>query len=189
MAGLNVKFLKGTKEKYEEYKVQSLINPNSFYHIDGKDLYLGLIKLSNEEDIVAVETRVSLLEQEHSEFVKASELQELLNPLISKDIEIESEIALLKKDNQEIVKEINELKPLIQSMVVDINKHSKLLEGFDENTTIKSLIETSADAADEAKQIAQNVQIEVLALSNNVYTKTEVDDIIASKTISWQDME
>ena len=47
MAGLNVKFLKGTAEKYEQYKVDSLINSSTFYHIDNKDLYLGSIKLSN----------------------------------------------------------------------------------------------------------------------------------------------
>lgn len=48
---LNVKFLKGTAEKYNEYITQSKIEATTFYYIDEKDLYLGSIKLSNAEDL------------------------------------------------------------------------------------------------------------------------------------------
>ena len=49
---LNVKFLKGTAAKYNEYIEQSKIEATTFYYIDEKDLYLGLTKLSNAEDLV-----------------------------------------------------------------------------------------------------------------------------------------
>lgn len=195
MAGLNVKFLKGTAEKYEQYKVDSLINSSTFYLIDNKDLYLGLIKLSNAEDIAAVESRVSLLEKNHSEYVKQNELQELINPLIEKTETIEEKVLLIESivgnNEQGLVKDFNELKPLVLETKEVIETHSKLLEGIDSNLTVKSLIETSAVAADEAKQIAQSAKLEVISLSSNVYTKAEVDEIISSKTfsMSWQDME
>ena len=48
---LNVKFLKGTAAKYAEYIEQAKIEATTFYYIDEKDLYLGLIKLSNAEDL------------------------------------------------------------------------------------------------------------------------------------------
>ena len=51
---LNVKFLKGTAAKYQEYIAQSKIEATTFYYIDEKDLYLGLVKLSNGADVLKV---------------------------------------------------------------------------------------------------------------------------------------
>lgn len=45
----NVKFLKGTKANYDA----ATKNADTFYYVDGKDLYLGSIKLSNAEEIAA----------------------------------------------------------------------------------------------------------------------------------------
>ena len=195
MAGSNVKFLRGTAKKYDEYKVQSLINSNSFYLIDEKDLYLGLIKLSNEEDINAVKDRVSLLEENHSECVKHVELLTIINPISDKIKEVEEAVTEVKTvvgdENTGLIKEVNELKLLVLNIKPTIETHSKLLEGLSPDLTVKSLIESSAVAADEAKQIAQSAKIEVETILSKVYTKDEVDDIVASKeyTMSWQDME
>lgn len=49
---LNVKFLQGTAAKYQEYISSSKIEATNFYYIDEKDLYLGLIKLSNADDLL-----------------------------------------------------------------------------------------------------------------------------------------
>lgn len=50
MAG-DVKYLKGTSDRYKEYVELGLIKPLSFYYLeDTEELYLGLTKITNEED-------------------------------------------------------------------------------------------------------------------------------------------
>lgn len=49
---LDVKFLKGTQAKYDQYVENDLIVATNFYYIDEKDLYLGFTKLSNGEDLI-----------------------------------------------------------------------------------------------------------------------------------------
>ena len=51
----NVKFLKGTAE---QYRLASK-DVNTFYYVDGTDLYLGSIKLSNNADLEAAITRIA----------------------------------------------------------------------------------------------------------------------------------
>jgi hypothetical protein len=48
---LDVIYMRGSKERYEEYLAAGKIVPTTFYYLDGKELYLGTIKLSNQEDI------------------------------------------------------------------------------------------------------------------------------------------
>lgn len=48
---LDVRYLKGSAEQYDAYLKAGKISNNNFYYIDGKTLYLGTIKLSNQEDI------------------------------------------------------------------------------------------------------------------------------------------
>lgn len=50
---LNVKFLKGSQAQFDSYVEANKLDPSTFYYIDNKDLYLGSIKLSNGEDLVA----------------------------------------------------------------------------------------------------------------------------------------
>ena len=51
----NVKFLKGTQANYEA----TTKNADTFYYVDGKDLYLGSIKLSNAAEIAAAVESIS----------------------------------------------------------------------------------------------------------------------------------
>ena len=44
----NVKFLKGTAAQYKALAEKDV---NAFYYVDGTDLYLGNIKLSNAADV------------------------------------------------------------------------------------------------------------------------------------------
>lgn len=52
---LNVKFLKGTNAEY----TTAVKDVNAFYYVDGTDLYLGNIKLSNAADLQAAITRIA----------------------------------------------------------------------------------------------------------------------------------
>ena len=48
---LDVIYMRGSKKRYEEYLAAGKIIPTTFYYLDEKELYLGTIKLSNQEDI------------------------------------------------------------------------------------------------------------------------------------------
>lgn len=48
---LDVIYMRGSKERYEQYLKAGKIVPTTFYYLDEKELYLGTIKLSNQEDI------------------------------------------------------------------------------------------------------------------------------------------
>ena len=52
---LNVKFLKGTNAEY----TAAVKDVNAFYYVDGTDLYLGNIKLSNAADLAAAIVRIA----------------------------------------------------------------------------------------------------------------------------------
>ena len=52
----NVNFLKGTLEAYRQLATKDV---NTFYYVDGKDLYLGEIKLTNAEDLNEAINRIS----------------------------------------------------------------------------------------------------------------------------------
>lgn len=57
----NVKFLKGSVESYNGLENK---DTNTFYYVDGKDLFLGEIKLSNAEDLAAAVLRISTNESD-----------------------------------------------------------------------------------------------------------------------------
>lgn len=48
---LDVKYLRGSKKRYEEYLKAGKIISTNFYYLDDEQLYLGTIKLSNQDDI------------------------------------------------------------------------------------------------------------------------------------------
>lgn len=52
----NVNFLKGTLEAYRQLATKDV---NTFYYVDGKDLYLGETKLTNAEDLNEAINRIS----------------------------------------------------------------------------------------------------------------------------------
>lgn len=54
----NVKFLKGTSAEYAAITKDT----NTFYYVDGKDLYLGTTKLSNNADLAAALLRIGINE-------------------------------------------------------------------------------------------------------------------------------
>lgn len=57
----NVKFLQGTQASFEELQAK---DNSTFYYVDGKDLYLGSIKLSNQPEIDLAVSRVATNESD-----------------------------------------------------------------------------------------------------------------------------
>ena len=196
---LNVKFLKGTSEKYEQYKVQSLLNNQSFYLIDDKHLYLGLIKLSNAEDVAAVEKslseKITLLENTvHSDYATKQELELTVKSLQT----VEEKIATLEEtvSNEEtgLVKIVVNLQETVEKfdgiilpLQEQVEKHSLLLGDIEEGSTVKSLVDTAIAKSDAAEKSAQEAKAAITLLETQVYKKDEVDAAI-NNAFSWKDL-
>jgi type I site-specific restriction endonuclease len=196
---LNVKFLKGTSEKYEQYKVQSLLNNQSFYLIDDKHLYLGLIKLSNAEDVAAVEKslseKITLLENTvHSDYATKQELELTVKSLQT----VEEKIATLEEtvSNEEtgLVKTVISLQETVEKidgiilpLQEQVEKHSLLLGDIEEGSTVKSLVDTAIAKSDAAEKSAQEAKAAITLLETQVYKKDEVDAAI-NNAFSWKDL-
>jgi hypothetical protein len=196
---LNVKFLKGTSEKYNQYVLQDLIKPTDFYLIDDKNLYLGLIKLSNAEDVAAVEKslgeQITLLETKlHSDYATKQDLELVIKPLQS----IEEKIATLENtvSNEEtglvvtvasLGEAVREINSNIEPLQLAVNKHTALLGDIEEGVTVKSLVDTAIAKSDAAEKSAQEVKAAITLLETQVYKKDEVDAAI-NEAFSWKDL-
>lgn len=73
---MDVKFLKGTAQKYQELNFK---DPNAFYYIDGTNLYLGELKLTSASDLSNAISRIVKNEGD------ISSIQESLETLIGSD--------------------------------------------------------------------------------------------------------
>jgi hypothetical protein len=196
---LNVKFLKGTSENYNQYILQDLIKPTDFYLIDDKNLYLGLIKLSNAEDVAAVEKslgeQITLLETKlHSDYATKQDFELVIKPLQS----IEEKIATLENtvSNEEtglvvtvasLGEAVREINSNIEPLQLAVNKHTALLGDIEEGVTVKSLVDTAIAKSDAAEKSAQEVKAAITLLETQVYKKDEVDAAI-NNAFSWKDL-
>ena len=93
----NVKFLKGTASSYAGLANKDV---NTFYYIDGKDLYLGNVKLSNGSDLTAAISRITASEEEIASIKTAlgNLTQVKFDALVARMNTAESDITTLKSD-------------------------------------------------------------------------------------------
>lgn len=102
---LDVRYLRGSAEQYDAYLKAGKIVSTNFYYIDGKDLYLGQIKLSNQEDIQNAivglklpETYATKTELNNLAFAitnNSSEIEQLKQKI--EELEIGSDVELTSK--------------------------------------------------------------------------------------------
>lgn len=184
---LNVKFIKGTAAQYEALGVK---DANSFYYIDGSQLYLGGIKLSNSDEVAAAVARVGQNETD----IKT--LQDNLKALVGSDTGSIADMVKALEDK---------LQPQITS-----NKEA--IDAINDTDTgilaqAKTYAKAQADGKDSAIAAAQkagdDAQADVNALKTKVgtipddktvvemisdaqaaatYNDTEVRDLISSNT-------
>lgn len=196
---LNVKFLKGTSEKYNQYILQDLIKPTDFYLIDEKNLYLGLIKLSNAEDVAAVEKslgeKITLLEKTvHSDFATKQELELTVKSLQIIEEKITTLETTVGNEENGLVKEVislqetvKEINLTIEPLQLVVEKHTALLGDIEEGITVKSLVDTAIAKSDAAEKSAQEAIAAITLLETQVYKKDEVDAAI-NNAFSWKDL-
>ena len=170
---LDVKYLRGSKKRYEEYLRAGKIVSTNFYYLDERELYLGTIKLSNQEDI---DNAIKSLESHIlNNFATKGEIMDLKSELQIGIDENSFAIKELKKrvaaiedlENEEfnqLHSELSELKISVESntkeivdLKTDITTLKTISSGFGgegEPSTIMAAI----DAAEErAKDFADNL--------------------------------
>lgn len=153
---VKVKYLKGSAEQYETYLKNGAIVPTNFYYIDGKDLFLGEIKLSNQKDI---ELAISLIQGSYQEGELVPTLKDLdteikeIKELLA-DLDIKPDEAHVTKKELEEVKleleaqdkinaqEILDLKADIQVFDQKIDLFEQKIDSFEDNTETISFLKT-----------------------------------------------
>lgn len=138
----NVRFLQGSQVNFDALKEAGSLNKNTFYYVDEKDLYLGEIKLSNDSDIKAAVSRISVNESEIAD-IKA-ELDALVDPEGTGSGSITTQIATLRN---ELLGLINDNKDAIAEEVERATKAEGALD-----TRIGEVSQVAADAKDLAEE-------------------------------------
>lgn len=134
---LDVKYLKGSKKRYEEYLRAGKIVSTNFYYLDDEQLYLGTIKLSNKDDI---DRSIKNLEAHISHnFATKDEIQN-----------VQSEIQIEVDENAFAISQLkNQVKALEEKSVEEFTQlNSRVLNLENSNdTNIKDIINLKTDIA------------------------------------------
>jgi hypothetical protein len=168
---LDVRYLRGSAEQYEAYlKAGKIVNTN-FYYIDGKDLYLGKIKLSNQEDIENAIVNLKLPET----YATKAELNNLSFAITNNSSEIEQ----LKQKVEELESGSNEeLVERVEMIELKMNVYDIDIATLKTNVTTLKTISNGIGGAEEPPTIMAAID------DAKIEVKTYVDN-----ALSWQTME
>jgi hypothetical protein len=168
---LDVKYLRGSADQYKAYLEAGKLVSTSFYYIDGKDLYLGTIKLSNQEDIEKAITNLRLSET----YATKTELNELSLKVTNNS----NEILLLKQKVEELVvqpdAELVNRVDQIELKVINLDKD--ITDIKTDLVTLKTIV-VGIGGEEEPPTI-------MAAIDN---AKTEMENYV-NNALSWQSME
>ena len=168
---LEVKYLRGSVEQYEAYlKAGKIVNTN-FYYIGGKDLYLGKIKLSNQEDIKNAIIELKLPET----YATKTELNNLSFAITNNS----SEIELLKQKIEELeIGSNEELVERVETIELKLNVYDTDIATLKTDVFTLKTISNGIGGEEEPPTI-------IAAIDS---AKTEVKTYI-DEALSWQIME
>lgn len=179
---IDVKFLKGTAAGYAELETKDALS--FYYTTDGKDLYLGNVKLSNASDLAAAVGRIATAEGE------IDAIQEQLTSLIgegsgSVQDMINTAIEELKTD---VIGTVEEGTTLVE-MIGDVEGEVSTLEG--RVTTVEGNIGTIDDLETTAKsdlvsavnEVRQSISAGGTAATITIDTSTTTEGMAKSYTI------
>ena len=151
----NVKFLKGTAAQYTGLATKDV---NTFYYIDGKDLYLGEVKLSNASDLQAAITRIAANENAIGNIAELSTTEK--TNLVGAVNEIKKTLSDL------IGGESGGIADMIKAVTGDLTT----LTTDAKNTLVAAINEL--DAAIDANKTAAVVSLQSLSTPTTGYAKT-----------------
>ena len=168
---LDVRYLRGSAEQYDAYlKAGKIVNTN-FYYIDGKDLYLGKIKLSNQEDIENAIVNLKLSDT----YATKAELNDLSFAITNNS----SEIELLKQKVEELETGSNEeLVERVELIELKMNVHDIDIATLKTDVFTLKTISNGIGGEEEPPTIMAAIDS----------AKTEVKAYV-DEALSWQTME
>lgn len=163
----NVKFFKGSLANYEALPAK---DPNTFYYVNGTDLYLGTIKLSQASDLAAAIVRISENETD------ILSLQAQIDSLIGGDVGDNSSIKALIDGLRE------EFKPLIEANESAINAEITRATTVETdlqnaiNTLGLSIEENEIDIEKKISELIARVSTNETDIDNNANEIVRVDE-------------
>lgn len=177
----DIKFLKGTSASFEAQKAADSLDKNTFYYVDEKNLYLGDILLSSDEDVEAAVARIKVNEAEIAD-IKA-ELDALVDPDGSGVGSITSQIAALRteltnkiNDNYDLITAETDraktaegkLRTNLETVSTDLSNLSSTVST--QGTALNTL---SSDVEDLSQRVTDN-ETDIKNLNNDLYDLTPV---------------
>lgn len=168
---LDVRYLRGSAEQYKAYLEAGKIVNTNFYYIDGKDLYLGQIKLSNQEDIKNAIIELNLPET----YATKTELNNLSFAITNNSSEIEQ----LKQKIEELeIGSSKELVERVEMIELKMNVYDIDIATLKTNVTTLTTISNGIGGENEPPTIMAAIDS----------AKTEVKAYV-DNALSWQNME
>lgn len=177
----NVNFLKGTAQSFADLAVKS---KNTFYYIDEKDLYIGDVKLTNGEDLLAAVDRITVNEAD-IKVIKAqlddltgnegggdSSVTDLISAL---QLRIASVEGALEAETQRATAAEQELSQSISGFNEDLNALSQLVNS-NETDIEKKVADLLADVQKNTQGVTtlqgalDSVGGKIVANENNIKT-------------------
>lgn len=149
----NVKFLKGTASSYAGLAEKDV---NTFYYIDGKDLYLGNVKLSNGADLTAAIADITSNAEEISNIkaalgnltqVKFDALVARMNTAESDIDTLQEDVAGLKTTTGSHGTRLTEVEGTVSGHTTSIQNLTNTVNDLSENSATKAALKATDDIA------------------------------------------
>ena len=207
----NVKFLKGTQANFDGLQSKDV---NTFYYVDGKDLYLGNVKLTNGADLAAAVQRVAKNESDIESIktslgtltqVKFDALVEKMTAAEGKITAAEGKITTLEGKVSTAEGKISTLEGTVAGHTTSIGNLNTGLSNLTEAAATKTAlaeVKATADAAEAAitvlnsdgegsvkAAVAAGIAEVVAGADKDFDTLKEVADWILNDTIGAAQMQ
>ena len=162
----NVKFLKGTQANFDGLQSKDV---NTFYYVDGKDLYLGNVKLTNGADLAAAVQRVAKTESD-IESIKTSLgnlTQVKFDALVEKMTAAEGKITVAEGKITTLEGKVSTAEGKISTLEGTVAGHTTSIGNL--NTGLSNLTEAAATktALAEVKATADAAEAAITVLNSD----------------------
>lgn len=163
----NVKFLKGTQANFDALKTAGTLDKNTFYYVDEKDLYLGNILLSSEEDVA---NAVSRIEANAADIVLIKAELDALSGGESGAGSITTQISNLR----------DELKALIDKNTEDIA--TETTRATEAENALSGRLTTAETDASTAKNLAIENQTAISSINEQIEGLADLKTTVSNHT-------
>lgn len=162
----NVKFLKGTASSYAGLANRDV---NTFYYIDGKDLYLGNVKLSNGSDLTNAVASITANAEEIGKIKTAlGDLTQVkFDALVKKMDAAEGNIKTLKSDVEDLKTTTKDHGTRLASAESTVSGHTASIQGLASDLAALTDAAATKEALEATNDIAKANQTAIAKLNGS----------------------